>query len=50
MSATGADTVAVACPFCNVMLDDAAKSDKEKRVQKPVKDIAVLLRDAVLGL
>jgi Fe-S oxidoreductase len=49
LTATGADTVAVACPFCNVMLDDASKSDKEHRPQKPVKDIAIILRDAVLG-
>jgi Fe-S oxidoreductase len=39
-AATGADTVAVACPFCLVMLDDAAKAQ-----DSPVKvaDVATLL-------
>jgi Fe-S oxidoreductase len=49
LAATGADTIAVACPFCNVMMDDASKSDKDRRPQKAVKDIAILLRDAILG-
>jgi Fe-S oxidoreductase len=49
LAATGADTIAVACPFCNVMMDDASKSNAANRPQKPVKDIAILLRDAILG-
>ena len=47
LTATGADQVAVACPFCNVMMSDA--SNAEGHEHKPVKDIAILLRDAVLG-
>ncbi|MEZ5338756.1 MAG: (Fe-S)-binding protein [bacterium] len=47
LTATGADEVAVACPFCNVMMSDAANAEGHEH--KPVKDIAILLRDAVLG-
>ncbi len=47
LTATGADQVAVACPFCNVMMSDAANAEGHEH--KPVKDIAILLRDAVLG-
>ena len=44
--ATGASRVAVACPFCYVMLDDGVKGegkDEEVRVQ----DIAEILWDAI---
>ena len=44
--ASGADTVAVACPFCTTMLEDgigAMKGDAEVEV----KDIAELMWDAV---
>jgi Fe-S oxidoreductase len=44
-AATGADTVATACPFCLVMLDDASKqSDGGPRVA----DVATLLAEATL--
>jgi Fe-S oxidoreductase len=43
--ATGADTVAVACPYCFVMLDDAAKA-KDSGVR--VADVATLLAEAAL--
>jgi Fe-S oxidoreductase len=47
---TGADSVAVACPFCMTMLDDASKElTAEGTRELPVKDIAIVLRDAVLG-
>jgi len=43
---TGADTLAVACPYCFVMLDDAAKAaGSEMRVA----DVATLLAEATLG-
>lgn len=41
--ATGADTVAVACPYCFVMLDDAAKA-KDSGVR--VADVATLLAES----
>jgi Fe-S oxidoreductase len=44
--ATGADTVAVACPYCFVMLDDAAKA---KGSGMRVTDVATVLAEAVLG-
>lgn len=47
LAATGAEQVAVACPFCLTMLDDASKDAGADA--KPVDDIAVLLRRAVLG-
>ena len=44
-TATGADTVATACPYCFVMLDDAAKAaGSEVRVA----DVATLLAEATL--
>jgi Fe-S oxidoreductase len=42
---TGADTVATACPYCLVMLDDAAKS---KASEMRVADVATLLADSTL--
>ena len=43
-AATGADTLAVACPFCTMMLDDGVKqSGGELRVA----DVAVLLAEAL---
>jgi Fe-S oxidoreductase len=44
--ATGASTVAVACPYCFVMLDDAAKA-KGSAVR--VADVATLLAEAALA-
>jgi hypothetical protein len=43
-SATGADTLAVACPFCTVMLDDGVKSAGG---DLRVADVATLLAEAV---
>ena len=41
---TGADTLAVACPFCTVMLDDGVKSSgRDMRVA----DVATLLAEAM---
>lgn len=40
----GTDTIATACAFCTIMLDDARKvRDKEQSVQ--VKDIAELVAE-----
>ena len=44
--ATGAETLAVACPYCFVMLDDAAKG---KGSEIRVADVATLLAEATLG-
>jgi Fe-S oxidoreductase len=41
---TGAGTLAVACPFCTVMLDDGAQSAAE---ELRVVDVATLLAEAV---
>lgn len=43
---TGAETVAVACPYCFVMLDDAAKA---KGSEVRVADVATLLAESTLG-
>ena len=43
---TGADTLAVACPYCFVMLDDAAKAAGS---DMRVADVATLLAEATLG-
>jgi Fe-S oxidoreductase len=44
--ATGANTVAVACPFCNVMMTDGMKHlDKEEEVR--VMDVAELISDSM---
>ena len=41
---TGAETLAVACPFCTVMLDDGVRSSgRDMRVA----DVATLLAEAV---
>ena len=45
-AATGADVVATACPYCTVMLDDAAKSAGS---DIRVADVATLLAESVLG-
>ena len=44
--ATGAETVATACPYCFVMLDDAAKA-KGSAVR--VADVATLLAESTLA-
>jgi Fe-S oxidoreductase len=44
---TGADTVAVACPYCLVMLDDAAKATSDGGIR--VADVATLLAESTLG-
>ena len=46
-AATGADTVATACPFCLVMLDDAAKQGDAGSSPR-VADVATLLAEATL--
>ncbi len=45
--ATGADEVAVACPFCYVMLDDGVR-EIGKDDQVAVRDISMILAEAVL--
>jgi Fe-S oxidoreductase len=45
-AATGADTLAVACPFCTVMLDDGVQSTGD---QLRVVDVATLLVEALEG-
>ena len=42
--ATGADTVAVACPFCRIMLDAGLKQESKKEIN--LVDIAELLQQA----
>ncbi len=42
--ATGADEVAVACPFCFIMMDDAVK---ELGQEIPVKDVSQILAEKV---
>ena len=47
-SGTGADVLATACPFCTVMLTDAARSAGAGDGQPPVvRDVAEVLLDAV---
>jgi Fe-S oxidoreductase len=43
--ATGASTIAVACPFCMTMLNDGVKN-KEKEAEVRVKDLAELIAEA----
>ncbi|MDO4929187.1 MAG: heterodisulfide reductase-related iron-sulfur binding cluster [Corynebacterium sp.] len=46
---TGAETIAVGCPFCNTMLTSGVKAmEEEKTAQPAVKDVAQMLRDSVL--
>jgi Fe-S oxidoreductase len=48
--ATGADAIAIACPFCRIMLSDGvaeAEADRAKEEQTPVLDISQLLLEAV---
>jgi Fe-S oxidoreductase len=48
--ATGADTIAIACPFCRVMISDgvaAVQSDKEQADQVKVVDVSQLLLESV---
>ncbi len=44
--ATGADEIAIACPFCFVMLDDGVK--ELNRSDVPVRDIAMILADGLI--
>ncbi len=44
--ATGADTIATACPFCHIMLDDGVK-ETGNDAQHRVVDIAVLMEEAL---
>jgi Fe-S oxidoreductase len=44
--ATEADEIAVACPFCYVMLDDGVKELGREDV--PVRDLAMILADGLL--
>ncbi|HDH02818.1 MAG TPA: (Fe-S)-binding protein, partial [Actinobacteria bacterium] len=46
--ATGADEVAVACPFCFVMLDDGVKELGNETIA--IKDISMILAEATLDL
>lgn len=43
--ATGAETIAVACPFCMTMISDGVKN-KEKETTVHVKDLAELIAEA----
>ncbi|MGA7096763.1 MAG: (Fe-S)-binding protein, partial [Acidimicrobiia bacterium] len=43
--ATEADEIAVACPFCLVMLDDGVK--ELGRDDVPVRDLAMILADGL---
>ena len=45
---TGADVVAVGCPFCATMLDDGVNARRGDRDVK-VRDVAELLWDTVGG-
>jgi Fe-S oxidoreductase len=45
-AATGADTLAVACPYCTVMLDDGVQSTGAKL---RVADVSTLLAETLLG-
>jgi Fe-S oxidoreductase len=48
LAETGASEVAVACPYCMTMIDDASKS-VGGATPLPVKDIAIVLRDALVA-
>jgi Fe-S oxidoreductase len=43
--ATGRDTLAVACPFCMIMLSDAANTAKS---EMQVRDVAEVVADALV--
>jgi Fe-S oxidoreductase len=43
--ATGADEIAIACPFCFVMLDDGVKELGRDDVR--VRDLAMILADGM---
>jgi Fe-S oxidoreductase len=45
--ATEADEIAVACPFCLVMLDDGIKELGREDVR--VRDLAMILADGLTG-
>ena len=47
---TGAEEIAVGCPFCNVMIDNGVKalSDASAADRPQVRDVARMLRDSVL--
>ena len=45
-AATGAETLAVACPFCMMMLDDGVK---QTGAELRVADVSVLLAEALEG-
>jgi Fe-S oxidoreductase len=49
--ATGAQTIAVACPFCSVMMSDAVAAKQQTGAAEgvEVRDIARLLLDSVKG-
>jgi Fe-S oxidoreductase len=46
VEASGAEVAATACPFCNIMLDDARKM-KGKEDEVSVKDIAELVAEGL---
>ncbi|MBZ0252172.1 MAG: (Fe-S)-binding protein, partial [Candidatus Methylomirabilis sp.] len=45
--ATGATTVAAACPFCNIMLTDGVKAKEAEAPNVQVRDIVMILEQAV---
>jgi Fe-S oxidoreductase len=46
---TGADRIAVACPYCMIMLDDGVK-EKGADEQVKVSDISIVLLEAIEGI
>jgi Fe-S oxidoreductase len=46
---TGADRIAVACPFCMIMMDDGVK-EKGADEQVKVSDISMVLLEAIEGI
>ena len=44
--ATDAETIAVACPFCNIMMTDGVKA-RNKDVEVRVMDVSEVLADAL---
>ncbi|MCS4536008.1 (Fe-S)-binding protein [Corynebacterium sp. HS2168-gen11] len=45
--ATGAETIAVGCPFCNTMMATGVKNTTPERAPE-IRDVAQMLRDAIL--